>query len=171
MSPINFVFGLGLFLFGMSQLEYGIRKLSDVRLRSWLRASTGTSAGSVGTGVLATALLQSSSMVSLLVLAFASAGLLPFVNAVGIILGANLGTTITGWAVAIFGFKLNLESLALPLLGLSAFAVAFTKRETRPNFGAMVGLGIGLAVVRAGNHENQHGSDSRAMGCDIATGS
>ena len=127
MSPINFIFGLGLFLFGMSQLEYGIRKLSDVRLRNWLRASTGSSAGSVGTGVVATALLQSSSMVSLLVLAFASAGLLPFVNAVGIILGANLGTTFTGWLVAIFGFKLDLESLALPLLGLSAFATVFTK--------------------------------------------
>ena len=150
MSPINFIFGLGLFLFGMSQLEYGIRKLSDVRLRGWLRASTGTSVGSVGTGVVATALLQSSSMVSLLVLAFASAGLLPFLNAVGIILGANLGTTLTGWIVAIFGFKLDLESLALPLLGVSAFAIAFTKRETRPNYSAMVGLGIGLLLFGLG---------------------
>lgn len=150
MSPINFVFGLGLFLFGMSQLEYGIRKLSDVRLRGWLRASTGTGTGSVVTGVVATALLQSSSMVSLLVLAFASAGLLPFLNAVGIILGANLGTTITGWIVAIFGFKLDLESMALPLLGLSAFAVAFTRRESRPSFGATVGLGIGLLLFGLG---------------------
>ena len=150
MSPINFIFGLGLFLFGMSQLEYGIRKLSDVRLRGWLRASTGTSAGSVGTGVVATALLQSSSMVSLLVLAFASAGLLPFVNAVGIILGANLGTTLTGWIVAIFGFKLDLESFALPLLGLSAFAITFARRETRPHFSAMVGLGIGLLLFGLG---------------------
>jgi phosphate:Na+ symporter len=150
LSPINFIFGLGLFLFGMSQLEYGIRKLSDVRLRGWLRASTGTSAGSVGTGVVATALLQSSSMVSLLVLAFASAGLLPFVNAVGIILGANLGTTVTGWLVAIFGFKMNLESLALPLLGLSAFGVAFARRETRLNYSATVGLGIGLLLFGLG---------------------
>ncbi|MBT8146612.1 MAG: Na/Pi symporter [Gammaproteobacteria bacterium] len=150
MSPINFIFGLGLFLFGMSQLEYGIRKLSDVRLRGWLRASTGTSVGSVATGVVATALLQSSSMVSLLVLAFASAGLLPLVNAVGIILGANLGTTVTGWVVAILGFKLDLESLALPLLGLSAFAIAFTRRETRPHFSAMVSLGIGLLLFGLG---------------------
>ena len=57
-------------------------------------------------------------MVSLLVLAFASAGLLPLVNAVGVIVGANLGTTFTGWIVAIFGFKLDLEAVALPLFGI-----------------------------------------------------
>ncbi|MEZ5491217.1 MAG: Na/Pi symporter [Gammaproteobacteria bacterium] len=150
MTSVNFIFGLGLFLYGMSQLEQGIRKLSDVRLRGWLRASTGTSIGSVGTGVLATALLQSSSMVSLLVLAFASAGLLPFVNAVGIILGANLGTTVTGWLVAIFGFKLNLESFALPLLGLSAFGLVFFRRESYPANGMTVVLGIGLLLFGLG---------------------
>jgi len=150
LSPINFIFGLGLFLLGMTQLEYGIRKLSDVRLRHWLRSSTGTSVSSVGTGVVATALLQSSSMVSLLVLAFASAGILPFVNAVGVILGANLGTTFTGWIVVIFGFKLDLESLALPLLGLSAFGVAFSDRETRPQYAALIVLGIGLLLFGLG---------------------
>lgn len=150
MTPINFLFGLGLFLYGMSQLEFGIRKLSDVRLRGWLRASTGTSFSSVTTGVLATALLQSSSMVSLLVLAFASAGLVPFVNAVGIILGANLGTTVTGWLVTIFGFKLSLESMALPLLGSAGFALAFSRQESRLHFSAAVVLGIGLLLFGLG---------------------
>lgn len=84
MAQLNFIFGIGIFLFGMSQLEYGIRKLGDARLRYWLRSSTGSRLGSVSTGIVTTAILQSSSMVSLLVLAFASAGVLPLVNAVGI---------------------------------------------------------------------------------------
>jgi len=122
-AQLNFFFGLGIFLFGMNQLEYGIRKLNDARIRLWPRSSTGTSRGSVLTGVVTTALLQSSSMVSLLVLAFASAGMLPLTNTIGIILGANLGTTFTGWLVAVFGFKLSLEVMALPLLGVTAFVL------------------------------------------------
>ncbi len=146
MSQLNFFFGLGIFLFGMSQLEYGIRKLSDVRLRHWLRSSTGSSLGSVSVGVATTALLQSSSMVSLLVLAFASAGLIPFINSIRIILGANLGTTFTGWIVAIFGFKLDLEALALPLFGISAFFLAIFSRNTRPYLYSLVAIGIALLL-------------------------
>ncbi|NKB32703.1 MAG: hypothetical protein GKR91_06360 [Pseudomonadales bacterium] len=150
MSQLNFLFGLGIFLFGMSQLEYGIRKLSDARLRHWLRSSTGSRFGSVSMGVATTALLQSSSMVSLLVLAFASAGLIPFINSIGIILGANLGTTFTGWIVAVFGFKLDLEALALPMFGLSAFSLAICKRNTRPHFFSLVALGIALLLFGLG---------------------
>jgi len=131
----------------MTELEYGIRKLSDVRLRRWLRDSTGTALGSIGTGVITTAILQSSSMVSLLVLAFASAGLLPFVNAVGIILGANLGTTVTGWIVALFGFKLNLEAMALPFLGVSAFFYTFGRRDSRIRHGSLIVLGLGMLLL------------------------
>jgi len=150
MAQLNFIFGIGIFLFGMSQLEYGIRKLGDARLRYWLRNSTGSKLGSVSTGIVTTAILQSSSMVSLLVLAFASAGVLPLVNAIGIMLGANLGTTITGWIVAIFGFKLNLEAMALPLLGASGFVLAVTARETKANYSAYVALGIALLLFGLG---------------------
>ena len=150
MAQLNFIFGIGIFLFGMSRLEYGIRKLGDARLRAWLRASTGSKLGSVSTGVISTAILQSSSMMSLLVLAFASAGILPLVNAVGILLGANLGTTMTGWIVAIFGFKLDLESMALPLFGISCFALALLPRGTRGNYGASVALGIALLLFGLG---------------------
>ncbi|MCG8414681.1 MAG: Na/Pi symporter [Pseudomonadales bacterium] len=143
---LNFVFGLGIFLLGMSQLEHGIRRLSDSRLRHWLRTSTGTPLSSVITGTVSTALLQSSSMVSLLVLAFASAGLIPFVNSVGIILGANLGTTLTGWLVAIFGFKLSLEVIALPLMGISAYFLAISKREAQLHSIAIVVFGIALLL-------------------------
>ncbi|MDA1372747.1 MAG: Na/Pi symporter [Proteobacteria bacterium] len=150
MSQLNFLFGLGIFLFGMSQLEYGIRKLSDARLRHWLRSSTGSRLGSVSTGIVTTALLQSSSMVSLLVLAFAGAGLIPLINSIGIILGANLGTTFTGWIVAIFGFKLDLEAIALPLFGSAAFVLALSKRDTRLNYAALVVFGIALLLFGLG---------------------
>ncbi len=150
MVHFNIVFGLGLFLYGMSQLEYGISKLADARLRGWLRQSTGSAIGSVSTGIAATALLQSSSMISLLVLAFASAGILPLLNAVGVLLGANLGTTFTGWIVALFGFKLNLEAISLPILGTSALLVVLSKRSSRLGYSAAVMLGIGLLLFGLG---------------------
>jgi phosphate:Na+ symporter len=150
LQPINFIFGLGIFLFGMSQLEYGTSKLSESRLRHWLRSSTNTPLASISTGTITTALLQSSSMVSLLVMAFASAGILPLVNAVGIIIGANLGTTITGWLVALFGFKLDLASAALPLFGIAAFTLTMTSRRSRLYYVASAALGIALLLFGLG---------------------
>ncbi len=150
MPQLNFLFGLGIFLFGMNQLEMGIRMLGDSRLRLAIRASTGSRFASVSTGIVSTAILQSSSMVSLLVLAFASAGLIPLLNAIGIILGANLGTTLTGWLVAIFGFKLDLQALALPLLGSAAFILALCKRDSRLHHTGLMMLGIGLLLFGLG---------------------
>lgn len=150
MSHFDVIFGLGIFLYGMSQLEYGISKLADARLRAWLRTGTGSRFGSVSTGIVATALLQSSSMISLLVLAFASAGILPLINAIGILLGANLGTTFTGWIVAIFGFKMDLEAIALPILGSSAFGLVLSKQGSKFNYSAFVMLGIGLLLFGLG---------------------
>ena len=118
MLLINVLVGLTIFLFGMNQLEAGIRLLGYHAFRNWLLRSTGSAVGSATCGMLITAILQSSSMVSLLVLAFASAGMLPLFNAIGVILGANLGTTITGWLVTLIGFKLSLSALAVPLIGI-----------------------------------------------------
>lgn len=89
-------------------------------------------------------------MVSLLVMAFASAGILPLVNAVGIIVGANLGTTITGWLVALFGFKLDLASAALPLFGIAAFTLTMANRRTRLYYAASAALGIALLLFGLG---------------------
>ncbi len=134
----------------MSQLEYGTSKLGETRLRRWLRSSTNTPLASIATGTITTALLQSSSMVSLLVMAFASAGILPLVNAVGIIVGANLGTTVTGWLVALFGFKLELASTALPLFGTAAFTLAMARRRTRLYYVGSAVLGIALLLFGLG---------------------
>ncbi|MFT4863697.1 MAG: phosphate:Na+ symporter [Pseudohongiellaceae bacterium] len=166
----NVLFGLGIFLYGMSQLEYGISKQADARLRAWLRTGTGTRLGSVSTGIVATALLQSSSMISLLVLAFASAGILPLLNAVGILLGANLGTTFTGWIVAAFGFKMDLEAIALPILGCSAFALVGSKRDTGFSHSAFVMLGIGLLLFGLGIMKGSMEALSQAWDVTILQG-
>ena len=113
--------GLGVFLYGMSRLEAGITALSGSRLKARLARSTAGPVSSAGIGALITTVLQSSSMVSLMVLAFASAGIMPLYNAIGVLIGANLGTTITGWLVATLGFKLDIAAIALPLLGIGGF--------------------------------------------------
>jgi phosphate:Na+ symporter len=137
--PVAVIIGLSLFLFGMSQLESGIRALGYDTLKRWFSRSTATPVGSAVTGVVATAILQSSSLVSLLVLAFASAGTLPLYNGVGMLLGANLGTTVTGWMVATIGFKLSLQVFALPLM-----ATGGLMQLTSSSFAKLRGPGIAL---------------------------
>lgn len=119
-TPFLVLIGLALFLFGMDRLEAGVRALGYDTFKRWISRSTASPVRSAGLGIVITALLQSSSLVSLLVLAFASAGVLPLYNAVGVILGANLGTTVTGWIVASIGFKLSLAQLALPAMAAGA---------------------------------------------------
>ena len=119
-SFLNLPFGLAIFLFGMKMLEQSIRILASRRFKVILRNSTNGAVSSVLSGTLITAIVQSSAMVSLVMLAMVGAGILPLMNAIGIILGANVGTTITGWLVAIFGFKLNLTQWAIPLLALGS---------------------------------------------------
>lgn len=145
-SSFDLLIGLGIFLLGMHLLEGGIRELSSKRLKQWLAFSTSSPVRSAGFGTLITAILQSSSMVSLLVLAFTSAGLMPLYNAIGILLGANVGTTATGWVVTAIGFKLDLENLALPLLGFSAFGYVISTPQSRSNALSALGLGLGLLL-------------------------
>jgi phosphate:Na+ symporter len=122
MSPITFVFGLAIFLLAMKSLEQGIRQVSGDGLRAWITHRTDSAIGSASSGVIVTAIMQSSSMVSLVVLALVSAGVMPLFNGLGVILGANLGTTMTGWVVTLIGFKMNFAALVVPLLGLGAAA-------------------------------------------------
>ncbi|TGD73311.1 Na/Pi cotransporter family protein [Mangrovimicrobium sediminis] len=144
--PAALLIGLLLFLFGMHQLESGIRALGYATFKRWLSRSTASPVGSAALGVGVTAILQSSSMVSLLVLAFASAGVLPLYNAVGIILGANLGTTVTGWMVATIGFKLSLQTLALPLMAAGAGAQMLPRQGERGRGLGVLLFGLGLII-------------------------
>ncbi len=144
--PALVAIGLLLFLYGMSQLENGIRTLGYDTFKRWLSTSTASPAGSAATGVITTAILQSSSLVSLLVLAFASAGTLPLYNAIGIILGANLGTTVTGWVVATIGFKLSLQVFALPLMATGGLLQLTSGRFPRLQGPGIALFGLGLII-------------------------
>lgn len=138
--------GLGIFLYGMHLLENGLQTLGSDKIRYWLGKTTQNSLGSVATGTFITAILQSSSMVSLIVLAFASSGMIQLFNAVGVILGANLGTTFTGWVVATIGFKMDLEAFGLPCFGIGGLIYVFTKSGRKLNSTAMISMGFGLLI-------------------------
>ena len=123
--------GLGLFLFAMNQLEVALKKLAGKRFRRFLRYSTDKPVSSAFGGIIATAIVQSSSLIGLIVLAFVGAGIIPLVNAIGIVLGSNLGTTFTGWVVATLGFKLNLTAFIYPLVALGGLSYGLLKGHLR----------------------------------------
>ncbi len=108
--------GIGLFIFGMSLMTEALRTAASGQLRQILSRFTTTPIRGVLTGTFVTALIQSSSATTVMVVGFVGAGLLSFPQALGVIFGANIGTTFTGWIVAVLGFKLQLGSVALPAL-------------------------------------------------------
>ena len=117
---LGFLGGIGLFLFGMETMTAALRDLTGERLRRWLLRMTLTPIRGVMTGAAITALVQSSSAVTVMAIGFVGAGLLTFAQSLGVLYGANIGTTVTGWIVAIVGVKLQLGTLALPVLFLAA---------------------------------------------------
>jgi len=147
--------GLGLFLFGMSQLEQSLQLLAGRPFKKFLRDHTSRPLQGVLVGAASTAALQSSSVVSLIVLAFVGTGIVSLESAISIVFGSNLGTTATGWIVATLGFKLDIEMLALPLVAVGGLAVAWSRPGSRPagaghlvaGFGLML---MGLAFMKSG---------------------
>ncbi len=125
----RFAAGIGLFLYGMLRLEESLRELTGRRFKLFLRRYSAHRPLAILNGTLATMVLQSSSIVLLMVIAFAGAGIISLSNALGIILGANLGTTATGWLVAIFGFSAKLDDLALPMIAIGALGTVFLSRR------------------------------------------
>ncbi|HMQ06799.1 MAG TPA: Na/Pi symporter [Saprospiraceae bacterium] len=121
--------GLGLFLFGMYMLEEALKKLAGRSFKIFLRKQTKNRIKAILSGTLVTAILQSSSMVILLVMSFAGAGIIGLKNGIGMVLGTNLGTTFTGWMVSMIGFKLNIESVILPFLAIGGLGTIFLKSE------------------------------------------
>ncbi|MBO6758594.1 MAG: Na/Pi cotransporter family protein [Roseibium sp.] len=145
--------GLGLFLLGMQLLTEGLRALAGARLRAFLRQRTRTPISGAVTGALATALLQSSSATTVATVGFVSAGLMAFPQALGIIFGANIGTTITGWMVVVLGFKLKLGIAALPLVLIGVLLQLFARGRARSVGKALAGfslLFIGISLLQDG---------------------
>lgn len=127
----QFLGGLGIFLFAMFSLENAIRDLSGRSFKRFIRNQTSTRLKSISTGTLVTAVLQSSSAVSLMVLAFVGAGIMAMENAIGVILGSNIGTTATAWIVATIGFKLDIESFAMVFIGIGGIILIFLGKSDR----------------------------------------
>jgi phosphate:Na+ symporter len=140
--------GLGIFLFGMFLLEEGIHALSGQAFQRLLARFTSNPVKAVATGTLATAVMQSSSAVSLMVLAFVGAGVLAMGNAIGVIIGSNLGTTATAWIVATLGFKMNIEALSLPFIGIGGLGLIFLGK--RPRYAAICRLLTGFGFLFMG---------------------
>jgi phosphate:Na+ symporter len=139
--------GIGLFLFAMYLLEESLKNLSGRNFKLFLQRITKNRVGAVSGGAIVTGVLQSSSMVSLLVLAFVGAGVFTMKNALAIILGANLGSTFGNWFVATIGFKFNIEIIAYPAVCLGGLLlIIYSKRVTIKNISYLL-LGFGLLFI------------------------
>ena len=141
-STLNILGALGIFLFGMKVMSEGIQKTAGNRLRNILAYMTQNRVAGIFTGFLTTCLVQSSSATTVMVISFVNAGLLTLTQSISIIMGANIGTTITGWLIAILGFKFKISSIALPVIGIG-LPLIFSKVTKRKNLGEIfVGFGL-----------------------------
>jgi phosphate:Na+ symporter len=134
--------GVGLFLIGMILMSDGLKSAAGTALQTVLERFTGNRITAFLSGVGLTALVQSSSATTITTIGFVSAGLLSFSAAIGVILGANVGTTSTGWIVSLLGFKLNVAAFALPFIGIGAL-LRLLSDGRRAHFGmALAGFGL-----------------------------
>src|SRR6185503_9398768 len=123
--------GIAIFLIGINFLESSLQDLAGRRFKLFLKKQTENKLKAIGGGAIVTAVLQSSSVVNLMVLAFVGAGIIHMQNALAIILGANLGTTISNWIIALVGFKVNIESFALPVTGIAGLGYVIFNKSSR----------------------------------------
>ena len=137
---------LGMFLYGMNLMSSGLQKAAGDRLRGFLSAMTSNPFKRVMTGVGITALIQSSSATTVMVVSFVNAGLLTLVQAIGVIMGANIGTTITAWMVSLLGFKADISILAVPMM-LLGFLFSNSKKNQHKNIGELI---VGFALLFLG---------------------
>jgi phosphate:Na+ symporter len=133
---------LGLFLYGMKLLSEGLQKTAGDKLKNILKMMTKNRFVAVLTGIFITVLIQSSSATTVMVVSFVNAGLMTLVQSIGVIFGANIGTTFTGWIVAILGFKMDISILALASIGISAPMLFSKKGKTREKADVFLGFGI-----------------------------
>ena len=137
---------LGMFLYGMNLMSSGLQKAAGDRLRGFPSAMTSNPFKRVMTGLGITALIQSSSATTVMVVSFVNAGLLTLIQAIGVIMGANIGTTVTAWLVSWLGFKADISILAVPLM-LFGFLFSNSKKGQRRNIGELI---VGFSLLFLG---------------------
>lgn len=145
LTSLTLLGGLGMFLFGMKVMSEALQRMSGDKLRNVMRTMTGNRFAGVGTGFVVTCLVQSSSATTVMIVSFVNAGLLTLVEATGVIMGANIGTTTTFWLVSFFGFKFSITSIALPIMGV-ALPLLFVRKAKLRNLGEFL-MGFGLLFI------------------------
>ena len=143
---------LAMFLYGMKIMSEGLQKFAGDRLRNILTAMTTNRVTGVLTGVLITALIQSSSATTVMVVSFVNAGLLSLSQSIGVIMGANIGTTVTAWIISALGFKVDMAAMSLPLLAVGV-PLLFSGKSNRKSIGEFIFgfsfLFMGLSLLKA----------------------
>lgn len=137
---------LGMFLYGMNLMSSGLQKTAGDKLRTLLSAMTSNPFKGVLTGLSITSIIQSSSATTVMVVSFVNAGLLTLAQAIGVIMGANIGTTVTAWLVSWLGFKSDISILAVPLM-LFGFLFSNSKKDQRKNIGELI---VGFSLLFLG---------------------
>ena len=137
---------LGMFLYGMNLMSSGLQKAAGDRLRGFLSSMTSSPFKGVMTGLGITSVIQSSSATTVMVVSFVNAGLLTLVQAISVIMGANIGTTVTAWLVAWLGFKADISVLAVPLMAVG-FILSISKKSQRRNLSELI---VGFSLLFLG---------------------
>lgn len=152
-SILNFLAllgAVGLFLYGMKVMSEGLQKVAGDRLRGILSAMTKNRFTGTLTGCAITALIQSSSASTVMVVSFVNAGLMTLAQSMAVIMGANVGTTFTAWIIALFGFKMDIASITLPLIGLAVILLFTNKSKAKSTGEFLIGfcfLFMGLSMI------------------------
>jgi len=150
---LQLIGALGIFIYGMKIFSDGLQKVAGSKLRAILKGMTTTRFRGIITGFATTTITQSSSTTTVMVVSFVNAGLITFVESTGVIMGANIGTTVTAWMVSIFGFKMQITPIAIMLIGIFFPFMFFGKEKLQNLAEAMIGFGIlfiGLEFIKNG---------------------
>lgn len=163
---LQLIGALGIFIFGMKIFSDGLQKVAGTRLRAILKGMTTSRFRGLLTGFGVTSITQSSSTTTVMVVSFVNAGLMTLLESTGVIMGANIGTTVTAWLVSIFGFKMKITPVAISMIGLF-FPFMFIGKQKMQNLAeAMIGFGIlfiGLEFIKDGVPNIQQNPEMFAM--------
>ena len=144
---VTLIGSVTLFLFGLNLLSVGLQKVAGDGLRSFLASMTSNAFKRLVTGVGVTAAIQSSTATTIMVVSFVNAGLLTLAQAIGVIMGANIGTTVTSWIMAIFGFSYDISTISFPLIALGFLMMLNKKNKKIHDLGEII---IGFALFFVG---------------------
>ncbi len=174
LNLLSLLGALALFLYGMKIMSEGLEKFAGNKLRAILAAMTRNRLMGVLTGILVTALIQSSSATTVMVVSFVNAGLMNLVQAIGVIMGANIGTTVTAWIISAVGFKVNIAAFAIPMLAIG-MPLIFSGKSNRKSVGEFIFgfsfLFMGLSFLQTAANDLNIGNMVASMLATISSDS